>query len=88
LALAALRVETDPVYPVRKALPANRSPNRFAPTRLGAVIHHMGKGRSPMSNVPDLDQIAFKVHPAGGGSEVPVSLLRGNKRSFRRMNSW
>jgi len=28
-----------------------------------------------MSNVPDLDQIAFKVHPAGGGSEVPVSLL-------------
>ncbi|MFZ1643224.1 MAG: hypothetical protein WAV07_17690 [Candidatus Contendobacter sp.] len=28
-----------------------------------------------MPNAPDLDQIAFKIHPAGGGSEVPVSLL-------------
>ena len=28
-----------------------------------------------MPNAPDLDQITFKVHPAGGGSEVPVSLL-------------
>ncbi len=28
-----------------------------------------------MPNAPDLDQITIKVHPAGGGSEVPVSLL-------------
>jgi len=28
-----------------------------------------------MANAPDLDQITFKVHPPGGGSEVPVSLL-------------
>ena len=28
-----------------------------------------------MSNAPDLDQITFKIHPVGGGSEVPVSLL-------------
>ena len=28
-----------------------------------------------MPNTPDLDQIAFKIHPVGGGSEVPVSLL-------------
>lgn len=28
-----------------------------------------------MSNAPDSDQIIFKVYPAGGGSEVPASLL-------------
>jgi hypothetical protein len=39
------------------------------------VTNQAGKGEPSMPNAPDLDQITFKVHPAGGGSEVPVSLL-------------
>ncbi|MFO1430533.1 MAG: hypothetical protein U1F76_10405 [Candidatus Competibacteraceae bacterium] len=38
-----------------------------------------------MSNLPDSDQITFRIHPAGGGSEVPVSLLLQTFSKFQEL---